>query len=93
MKPTGEMEVRTRNIQKHIENGEISEAQRLMIGYAREIGQLVGEKDWLVQVEVDWRHDTTMMRLFHAQYILNKKWIEQCLQIQSELQKILWNKQ
>lgn len=45
MKPTGEMEVRTRNIQKHIENGEISEAQRLMIGYAREIGQLVGEKD------------------------------------------------
>ena len=89
---TGEMEVRTYNLQKAIDNWDIAEAERLHEGYAREIAQLLWEMRWLASVEKDWMHDTTMMKLFSGQYHLNWKHINILQEVQEATKKLLGNK-
>ena len=89
---TGEMEVRTHNLKKAIENWDIAEAEKLHEGYAKEIAQLIGEMRGLASIEKDWMHDTTMMSLFSAQYHLNGKHVNILQEVQEATRKLLGNK-
>lgn len=92
MKPTGEIEVRTYNLQKAVQEWDMTEAERLHEGYNREVAQLIGEMRGLASVEKDWMQDATMMRLFSAQYHLNGKHVNILQEVQQATRKLLGKK-